>query len=135
MDLTDLIDIDRESACGRCESPLSPAETGQHDDHTRRAIARMPKAFPLHFLTQWPAHTMLHGCAVDLSTHGMRFLSDNYLPVGTLLSIDSDVAAAVARVRSCTRAGAQHAAEFEIGVQFITLRFHRTQGGFVSVTA
>lgn len=127
--------IDNDSECARCESPLATADYDGCDEHTRRAVARMPKSFPLSFVSQWPARRLLRGCALDLSTRGMRFQCDDYLPAGTLISLDSDVVSAVARVRSCNTAAAGVAAEYEIGIQFVTLRFCRTQGGFVSVTA
>ena len=127
--------LERDSSCGRCESPLLPAEKERHDDGTRRAVARMPKSFPIRFVSDWPAKNLRHGVALDLSINGLRFMSDEFVPTGTLISIDSEVCSAVAEVRSSKPAGPGIPAEFEVGVRFITLRFHRTQGGFVSVTA
>ena len=130
-----LYKLERDTTCHRCESPLSPAEHDRHDDQTRRAVMRMPKSFPLRFVTGWPSRQLLNGCALDLSISGLRFVCDEFVPAGTLISIDSDICSAVARVRDCSAAGPGSAGDFEVGVQFVTLRFHRTQGGFVSVTA
>jgi len=127
--------LERDSTCGRCDSPLMPAEHDRHDDDTRRAVTRMPKSFPIRYVAGWPAKALQHGTALDLSINGLRFMCDKFVPTGTLISIESEVCSAVAEVRSSLPAGPGIAAEFEVGVRFVTLRFHRSQGGFVSVTA
>jgi len=127
--------IEPDSDCRRCESPLSPSTFEQHDESTRRAVMRMPKSFPLVFMKDWGTNQLLQGCALDLSTNGLRFVSDAFVAANSLISIDSDICNAVARVRSCNKAGPLAQGEYEIGVHFETLRFKKTQGGFVSVTA
>ena len=130
-----IITLERDSTCGKCNSPLLPAEFQRHDDGTRRAVARMPKAFRIRFVSEWPTSKLGHGEALDLSVNGLRFSCNEFVPTGTMISIDSDVCSAIAEVRSSAPANPGTAAEFEVGVRFVTLRFHRTQGGFVSVTA
>jgi hypothetical protein len=124
--------IAQDVRCVSCFSPLFPAEQKRHEETSRRAVQRMPKNLPVTFYLEWPNAQGLSGLTLDLSLAGMRFITDLKLPVGKILKIDCDACIAVGQVRNCRFASADKHPHWQIGVQFITLRFKSSRGGFVS---
>lgn len=127
--------IAEDARCVSCFSPLFRAERQQHEDSSRRAVKRMPKNLPVTFFLKWPHAQGLSGLTLDLSLGGMRFMTDLKLPVGKIVKIDCDLCSAVGQVRNCIFASANKHPHWQIGVQFVTLRFKNNRGGFVSAEA
>ena len=112
--------------------PLVPrgAQTARGNVATGRAThAQEPAGDVLSRMAECQG---LSGLTLDLSLAGMRFITDLKLPVGKILKIDCDTCIAVGQVRNCRFASADKHPHWQIGVQFITLRFKSSRGGFVS---
>jgi len=123
-----------EQDCRVCGSPLSMSSTDNGEFTLQRHIARMPKSFPIDVYSNWPDKSDT-GLAVDISPAGMCFSTGAALPNGKIIKIDSERCTAIAQVRHCELAELKGTPRYEIGVQFLTLRFNSTQGNFVSVVA
>lgn len=126
--------VAEEARCVSCFSPLFLTKQYRHEDSTRRAVKRMPKNLAVTFFLDWPRGQGLSGLTLDLSLGGMRFMTDLKLPVGKIIKIDCELCSAVGQVRNCRFASATKHPHWQIGAQFITLRFKNNRGGFVSAT-
>jgi len=124
--------VAEDARCVSCFSPLYPIEHQRHEIASRRAVSRVPKNLPVTFYLDWPGGQGLSGLTLDLSLGGMRFMTDLKLPVGKIVKIDCDLCSAVGQVRNCNFASARKHPHWQIGIQFITLRFKSSRGGFVS---
>ena len=124
--------IAEDARCVSCFSPLFPVEQQLHETSSRRAIKRMPKNLPITFFLEWPHPQGLSGLTLDLSLNGVRFMTDLKLPVGKIIKVDCELCSAVGQVRNCMFASASKHPHWQIGVQFVTLRFKSTRGGFIS---
>lgn len=71
----------------------------------------------------------------DLSPKGMRLVANIDLEMDDVIKIEGQMINAVARVTSCVPDGSKDHDPFAIGVEFISVRFSRTQGSFVSSAA
>ncbi|PLX84944.1 MAG: hypothetical protein C0617_06270 [Desulfuromonas sp.] len=113
--------------CQGCRSPLSPAEKIRLEAE-QRAVRRMACREALTYHAKWPGERM-PGRIRDLSPMGLCMAVDAPLPQGQVVKIDSAILSATVWVASCRAAdGSDHA----VGVEFITLHFHRPQGIFLS---
>ncbi|MDJ0927389.1 MAG: DnaJ domain-containing protein [Gammaproteobacteria bacterium] len=117
-----------ETVCQSCGSPL--ARPGGESSRAAwiRATERMPQDLPLRFWTGWPNAPALDGTLVDLSLTGLRFNTSQALLRDQFLKVDCDRFQAIARVIHCQPRGR----EYQVGAEFLTLRFARSKGAFVS---
>lgn len=119
--------------CPGCTGPLQQAAHLHLEAACQRAVARVPRNAPLEFFT---VENRRQGCAAilqDLSTNGLQFLSRHQLHKQQIIRIDCDVLSATARVTHSRRHSDRDC--YLTGVQFLTLRFHASQGTFVSEKA
>ena len=85
------------------------------------------------FYTHWPQSQGFTGHSEDVSLSGMRFLTNENLVEGQHIKIVGDVIEAVGAVKRCGKS--KHpGGKFTrvVGVSFVTVRFVRSVGGFVS---
>lgn len=124
-----------ERCCSRCGSPLNPVGTvARLDACKRRAVRRMALRRRITFYTAWPqcgftAHIR------DLSPLGMQIDTRRTLRESQLIKVDSDLLDATASVVYCRGTRDGGACCYAIGIRFFTLRFRRSVGTFLSITA
>lgn len=121
-----------EDACGVCESPLYAAEKRRLEEAGQRAVQRIQKRQVIRFFTRWPQHRGFRGRTEDVSLQGLRFTTRRDLSVGQRIKIVSNVMDAVATVTHCSRVDSGWRIRNVAGVAFVTLRFAKSVGGFVS---
>ena len=116
--------------CTLCSSPLQTVVQLRSTANTQRSVQRTAHHAPIVFFTEPNDRTGNPGTISDLSPRGLQFLSATQVTEEHVLKITSDVLSATARVIYCRlkNNGKRHV----IGVEFITLRFHRSTGTFIS---
>jgi hypothetical protein len=97
-------------------------------------LARVPKDFAIDLYTAWPQAAPLPAAMRDLSLNGMQFVTAAALQIDQVVKIESAVCEALARVAHARREGASED-RWAVGVEFLTLRFPRASGIFVSARA
>ncbi|MCP5179071.1 MAG: DnaJ domain-containing protein [Pseudomonadales bacterium] len=121
---------DADATCRVCDSPLRKHDREAARRPGERALPRIGKNQPLHYQVS-PAAAPRTGSMRDLSLDGMLFAASEALPAHSVLRIVSDVCEAVGRVVHVKPADGM----VLIGIEFITIRFRRSRGSFVSATA
>jgi hypothetical protein len=124
--------IDIDAACIDCGSPLCAAKNHRIESGGQRAIARIGKRQKITFYTRWPQHKGFVGRTEDISLHGLCLVTTQDLRKGEQIKIVSKVVEAVARVSHCTHERRNWVTYCVAGVSFLTLRFVRSAGGFIS---
>lgn len=127
--------IKYESVCSRCGSALYPAEKQMLEQSGQRIIQRIEKEWPLSFYTQWPITRGYIAKTQDVSLNGIQILTSTQVSEGQLLKINSHMLDAIAVV---TNVRADHTLlkkRWRVGLQYVTLRFHSSQGTFVEINA
>lgn len=114
--------------CFNCNSPLYPAEHLRLDTADQRLMERMSREAPVRCYTEWPQASALPARMRDLSLNGMQVTAAFCPDEGSILKVDSVPCQSLARVAWCTDNGG----EWLIGLEFVTLRFNRSRGSFVS---
>lgn len=114
--------------CPNCATPLFPADRIQLDASGKRMLERMQRDLPVTCYTAWPQRSTLAATMHDLSLNGMQISANFYAAPGSLLKVDSEPCQSLARVAYCTADGAN----WIIGLEFVTLRFSRRRGSFIS---
>lgn len=125
---------DPELSCPQCAAPLSPA-TRPRLEQEQRAVARMPRRQTIRYFTRWPQRTSFKGWTLDVSLNGMKFVAQRPLQPQSLVKIESDLCAAVGVVMNCLMDKRVLGVTWQVGVQFETVRFQKTNGSFVSAQA
>jgi DnaJ-like protein/PilZ domain-containing protein len=126
--------LDANDECSDCSSPLYPAERHRLEYSGQRMLRRTPSRREILYYVGWPQTEPFVGEMRDLSLNGMLFAAKDAVTLNQVIKIDSDVCRALARVAHCER-DAEHAERWAIGVEFLTLRFRRNRGSFVSARA
>jgi len=124
--------IEIEASCQNCESPLSAAERHRMESEGQRAIDRIGKRMRANYYTHWPQRRAYSGHMEDLSLNGLRLVTGRNLVEGQCIKIVSDVVHAVAQVSHTLYERRGWSRRCVAGVSFVTLRFGRSVGGFVS---
>lgn len=128
-------ELEMDDACTRCASPLFPAERLGLDAVDRRAVERLNRQQPAMVSICWPPSQSYWVTARDVSLRGVQLLSPRSLDAHHTVKIDSDLCSAVGRVVRCRRSRVLAEPGWLLGVAFITVRFARPRGGFVSAKA
>jgi hypothetical protein len=126
--------LNTNDECNACSSPLYPAARQRLEYSGQRMLGRIPKRREVQYYVGWPQDAPFVGEMRDLSLNGMQFATADAVPVNQVIKIDSEVCRAVARVAHCER-DHERAEGWKIGVEFLTLRFRRNRGTFVSARA
>ena len=126
-------DIDVDANCVVCASPLCPAENPRLESIGKRTISRISKRQGIMFYTHWPQSQGFVGCSEDVSLSGMRFLTNENLGEGQYIKIVSGVIEAIGDVIHCSKIKSRGGSYRRmVGVSFVTVRFVRSVGAFVS---
>jgi hypothetical protein len=126
--------IDVEDECSRCFSPLLPAERHRLEYSGQRMLARIPKQRAVTFYVVWPQAEGFSGEMRDVSLNGMQLQTMHRLKSNLIIKIDCSICQALARVAHC-HGDPQSGDHWLIGVEFLTLRFPRKRGTFISARA
>ena len=128
--------LQADSTCTNCESALFPAAKQAFEQHDQRIIQRINRQWDVTFYTQWPSSRAYSGKTHDVSLHGMQLLTNVTLESNQVIKITSSALDAVARVvnQREERCGIL-SKRWRVGLEFLTLRFHRTQGAFLRIDA
>jgi curved DNA-binding protein CbpA len=118
--------------CVRCASPLHPVLQVTWEPADQRGVRRIPRRHRLLFYSDWPQSPST-GRSRDISLSGMLFATRELISPGAVLKIESEACKAVARVSNCRETRGFLRSECLIGVEFISVRFANTRGGFVSM--
>lgn len=124
--------IDADASCNTCDSPLSIAEGPRADSTDQRTVMRIDKSQAIKFYTRWPQRKGIVGQMEDLSLTGLRFSSPHDLKEGQRIKIASRALEAIAHITNCRYEQRGRNTLCVAGVSFVTLRFTRSAGGFVS---
>jgi len=124
--------IEVETGCATCGSPLYAAESRRIESAGQRAVERIGKRQKVTYYTHWPQQKGFTGRIEDISLNGMRLVTRRDLSEGQCIKIVSDVVEAVARVTHCLYERRGWSRQCVAGVSFVTLRFGKSVGGFVS---
>jgi hypothetical protein len=121
----------RDDECGRCGSPLCPAERHRLEYSGQRMLARIPKERTIDVRVTWPQPTPFSSAMRDLSLNGMLFVAPMRLELHQIVRIDCSELRALGRVAHVATDGAKFD-RWVTGVEFLTLRFWQVRGSFVS---
>lgn len=124
--------IEADAGCEVCGSPLFPAQQRRMEHGGQRAVARVGKRQPVTFYTRWPQASGFEGHIEDISLNGLRLVTSHDLVEGQRIKIVSDVVQAIAKVSHAVSERRGWKLTCVAGVSFLTLRFGRSVGGFVS---
>jgi hypothetical protein len=123
--------FERDDECGRCGSPLYPAARQRLEVSGQRMLSRVPKRRTIAFSVTWPQSDALVGEMRDLSLNGMQFSTNVRLQLNQIVKIECPELIALGRVAHA--ALETEAPEMWLtGVEFLTLRFRKSSGSFVS---
>jgi hypothetical protein len=122
---------ERDDECGRCASPLCPAERHRLEFSGQRMIARVPKQRTIEVRVNWPQPTPFGSEMRDLSLNGMSFVAPMQLEAHQIVRVDCSELRALGRVAHVQRDSSAFS-RWLTGVEFLTLRFWQVRGSFVS---
>lgn len=120
-----------EDDCVRCASPLHPAHHVAWESADQRRIRRIPRRHRILFYSDWP-QSPFRGRSRDISLTGMLFATREPVRPGAVLKIESAACSAVARVSNSRASRGLLRSECLVGVEFMSVRFAASRGGFVS---
>ena len=125
---SDLVDMH----CRNCGSALCSVENQRLAPSGKRSMLRVDKSVEMQIYTD--AHQRRGHIATteDISPNGLRMTTRLNLVPGQRLRISSDILDAVGEVTHCSRKESLWRPETVAGVVFLTLRFSRPTGAFVS---
>jgi hypothetical protein len=126
--------LERDDECGRCLSPLYPAERHRLEYSGQRMLQRVPKQHTIHVWVTWPQDAPIRADMRDLSLNGMSFTAAVRFEANQIVRIDCTELRALGRIAHIER-DAAGAGRFSAGVEFLTLRFRQVRGSFVSAEA
>ena len=121
--------IGPDDICPKCESPLFFATKQSVEICGKRTIQRINKEWHLRFYTSWPHTESFSGKTKNVSLNGMQLITAAQLEEDQVIKITSNELFSVARVVNCH----QMNNAWRYGLEFITLRFHRANGNFISL--
>ncbi|MFK8026946.1 MAG: DnaJ domain-containing protein [Gammaproteobacteria bacterium] len=124
-----------DSQCTRCGSALYPAIKETFEQNGNRLINRIEKQWPVSIYLDWTDSRSYIGTTQDVSLNGLQVLSNKYVDNGTVLKLSSHLLDSVALVVNSRSNHTLLRKRWNLGLEFITLRFHHAQGTFVKVDA
>ena len=121
-----------EAACERCGSALQAVGSERMDDLGQRAVERFGRSFKLTLFTRYPQLKGYPARSEDMSLKGIRLSTRSSLQMGQRIRLFSDAFDAVGEVVHCALGFRGWRSSTIAGVSFLTLRFKRPSGVFVS---
>jgi curved DNA-binding protein CbpA len=126
--------LERDDECGRCGSPLYPAERHRFEYSGQRMLRRIPKKHAISIWVAWPHGAPVHAEMRNLSLNGMSFASSVRFEPNQIVRIACVELHALGRIAH-VESDAHGSDGFSAGVEFLTLRFRQVRGNFVSAKA
>jgi hypothetical protein len=126
--------LERDDECGRCRSPLYPAERHRLEYSGQRMLRRIPKVHAIDVWVTWPQDAPIPAEMRNLSLNGMSFASAVRFEPNQIVRIDCTELRALGRVAHIEH-DASSREPFSVGVEFLTLRFRQVRGSFVTAEA
>jgi len=123
--------LERDDECAQCSSPLYPAERHRFEYSGQRMLNRIPKRHGIGIWVTWPQDAPIRAEMRDLSLNGMSFASGVRFEPNQIVRIECTELRALGRIAHVER-DVNGAERFSAGVEFLTLRFRRVRGSFVS---
>ena len=127
--------VEHDKSCNQCGSALYPATKYNFGSDGQRIIQRIDKQWPVYFYTKWPQAKPHQGDTQDVSLNGLQMVTSVFLQQEQIIKISSRSLEAVARVVNLREDRSILRRRWRVGLEFLTLRFHYTQGTFVKVDA
>jgi curved DNA-binding protein CbpA len=122
-------ELKRDDECGRCASPLYPAERHRLEYSGQRILGRVHVRHPLSIWVKWHQDTAIAGEMRNLSLNGMAFNTPVLFEVNQIVRIDCTDLRALGRIAHAEPAtSGAHA--FSAGLEFVTLRLPEGGGTF-----
>lgn len=113
--------------CDTCGSPLAPVAQVPETSSSKRLLERIQKLHPVTLTLYWPGSPVA-AQSLDISPRGIRFVAALELRQQDIVKIDCSVCTAVARIAH-VKPGNNG---FSHGAEFLTLKFKRPVGTFIS---
>jgi hypothetical protein len=121
----------RDDECGRCASPLYPAERHRLEYSGQRILGRVQVRHAISIWTTWHRDTPIVGEMRNLSLNGMAFDSSQLFEVNQIVRVDCTELRALGRIAHAEQA-TSGAYPFSAGLEFLTLRLPEGGGTFYS---
>ncbi|MEZ4217257.1 MAG: DnaJ domain-containing protein [Myxococcota bacterium] len=121
-------ELESEADCVECRSPLFPPPAALLE-LGRRVVSRIERDAEVALEIGWPP-ARIAARVVDVSPTGMRCTARWPLDVGDLVKIEGAGLRAVAEV---AHRASRARAVVDAGLRFVTARFARERGGFLSI--
>lgn len=126
--------LETDDECGRCGSPIFPAERHRLEYSGQRMLRRIPKVHAINLWVTWPQDAPIRAEMRNLSLNGMSFASNVRFEPNQIVRIECTELRALGRIAHVEH-DASGAERFSAGVEFLTLRFRQIRGSFVSTKA
>ena len=123
-------ELERDDECGRCASPLYPAERHRLEYSGQRILGRIHVRHQISIWTE-PEVTPIAGEMRNLSLNGMAFTSSVLFEANQIVRVDCTELHAVGRIAHAEQA-TSGAHPFSAGLEFLTLRLPEGGGTFYS---
>ena len=121
-----------QASCGTCGSALQAVDSFGVNSSDQRSVERLGRALDMTVFTHWPQKNGFAAKTEDISPHGLRMVAQCGLRLGQRVRLVGDMLDAVGEITHCA-SGRSLLREVTIaGVAFLTLRFSRPDGVFVS---
>ena len=124
-------ELKRDDECGRCASPLCPAERHRLEYSGQRILGRIQVRHSISIWTRWDQDTPIAGEMRNVSLNGLAFTSPVLFEVNQIVRIDSTELRALGRIAHAEQA-TSGAHPFSAGLEFLTLRLPEGGGTFYS---
>jgi len=123
---------DEDPGCRGCGSPIGLARRERKPSGSKRGVERLEKELAMAFYDHWPQDRPQGGRIKNLSTDGLCFVAPVELDVGQVIKIESGLLKAVGQISNRRSVRRTVRVDFVYGVLFLSLRFMRQSGTFVS---
>jgi len=127
--------VKSDNICQRCASSLYPASKQSLGQSGNRIIERIEKQWPVTFYMHWSDNRSYIGKTQDVSLNGIQMLTNTFVENGQVLKLSSHTLDAVAVVVNYRSDHTMLRKRWRVGLEFLTLRFHRAQGTFIRTNA
>jgi hypothetical protein len=116
--------------CSICASPLAPLAQVPPASSSQRLLERLEKLHPVTLHLYWPG-SPIAAQSLDISPRGIRFIAALELRENDIVKLDCSICSAVARVAHVE----SDPNGFIHGAEFLTLKFKKPVGTFISTEA